>query len=80
MYAGCVKDYTKGEVNAKNFIAVITGDKDSVQGQGTGRVLESTNEDRVFINFVDHGGTGLIAMPNPPYLYKDKLHQALQKP
>ena len=78
VYAGCVKDYTKGEVNAKNFIAVITGDKDSVQGQGTGRVLESTNEDRVFINFVDHGGTGLIAMPNPPYLYKDKLHQALQ--
>jgi len=78
VYAGCVKDYTRNDVNAKNFIAVITGDKDTVQGKGTGRVLESTNEDRVFINFVDHGGTGLIAMPTQPYLYKDQLHQALK--
>ena len=77
VYAGCVKDYTQNSVNAKNFLAVITGDKETVSGQGTGRVLESTSNDRVFIYFADHGGVGLIAMPNPPYLYKDKLHEAL---
>jgi len=39
--------------------------------------LESTENDRVFINFVDHGGVGLIAFPNQPYLYKKDLHAAL---
>lgn len=80
VYAGCKDniDYQKRDVNADNFVAVITGDKDSVKG-GTGRVLNSTSEDRVFINFADHGGTGLIAMPNPPYLHADTLFQALSK-
>ena len=78
VYEGCVKDYTRRDVNADNFVAVITGDKDKVNG-GNGRVLNSTSDDRVFIYFADHGGTGLIAMPNPPYLHADTLFTALKK-
>ena len=33
------------------------------QTQSTGRVLGSTKSSRVFVNFVDHGGVGLIAFP-----------------
>jgi legumain len=80
VYANCKDniDYEQRDVNADNFIAVITGDKDKVQG-GNGRVLNSTSTDRVFIYFADHGGTGLIAMPNPPYLHADDLNKALNK-
>ena len=83
VYAGCQKDYTAQHVTAANFISVITGDADAVKGQGVngtdGRVLQSTSSDRVFINFVDHGGSGLIAFPNPPYLYANDLQNALEK-
>ena len=46
VYANCKDniDYEQRDVNADNFIAVITGDKDKVQG-GNGRVLNSTSTD-----------------------------------
>ena len=77
VYHGVKKDYTGKDVTAKNFLSIITGDKQSMKDIGTGRVLESTKEDRVFINFVDHGGVGLIAFPEQPYLYKKDLQSAL---
>jgi len=40
------------------------------------KVLNSTAEDNVFINFADHGGTGLIAVIDD-YLYADTLLGAL---
>lgn len=82
VYAGCQKDYVGGDVTAKNFLSIITGDADAVKGKGvngTGRVLKSGADDRVFINFVDHGGSGLIAFPNPPYLYANDLQGAINK-
>jgi legumain len=78
VYRGVRKDYTGKSVTAKNFLSVITGDAAAMQGIGSGRVLNSTAEDRVFINFVDHGGVGLIAFPNQPYLYARDLIAALQ--
>jgi len=72
------KDYTGKTVTAKNFLSVITGDAAAMKGIGSGRVLNSTADDRVFINFVDHGGVGLIAFPNQPYLYANDLIDALQ--
>ena len=78
VYRGVRKDYTGKSVTAKNFLSVITGDAAAMQGVGSGRVLNSTAEDRVFINFVDHGGVGLIAFPNQPYLYAKDLIAALQ--
>lgn len=45
---------------------------------GNGRVLESTADDNVFVNFADHGGTGLIAFPNE-YLWADDLIAGLKE-
>lgn len=79
VYAGVAKDYVGKDVTAANFLSIITGDKQAMQGVGTGRVLESTASDKVFINFVDHGGVGLIAFPSQPYLYAKDLLGALTK-
>jgi len=42
----------------------LKGDKNAVKGHGTGRVLESTADDYVFLNFADHGAPDLIAFPS----------------
>jgi len=59
VYKGCKKDYTGAEVTPANFVKVLTGDSSA-----NGPVLKSTSDDNVFINFVDHGGTNLIAFPS----------------
>jgi legumain len=59
VYEGCKKDYTGAQVTPANFVKVLTGDSSA-----NGPVLKSTSEDNVFINFVDHGGTNLIAFPS----------------
>lgn len=59
VYAGCKKDYTGSKVTPENFVKVLTGDTSA-----PGPVLKSKSGDRVFINFVDHGGTGIIAFPS----------------
>jgi hypothetical protein len=50
-------------VNKNNFKAILEGDASKAKG-GTKRVLLSTAEDEVFINFIDHGAVGIIALPN----------------
>jgi len=55
-YANIGKDYTGKDVTPNNFLNVITGNKTAMAGIGSGKVLESTSKDHVFINFVDHGG------------------------
>jgi legumain len=85
VYAGCAPDYTGTIVTAKLFLAVITGDSAAVANLTTGytagktstKVLKSTATSKVFLNFVDHGGVGLIAMPNGPFLYAKDLQAAL---
>ncbi|RDD40921.1 Legumain [Trichoplax sp. H2] len=62
VYANVLKDYTKNHVNPTNFINVLLGNADKVTG-GSGKVLKSGPNDRVFINFVDHGAQGLVAFP-----------------
>jgi len=71
VYAGCKIDYKGKQVNTEEFIGVITGN-------GTGKVLKSTKDDHVFINFVDHGAPGLIAFPSTE-LHKKDLQKALKK-
>lgn len=61
VYGGCPHNYIGKNVTIANFIAVLTGDASSTGGLP---VLQSTAQDRVFINFVDHGGTGIIEMPD----------------
>jgi legumain len=72
VYHGVKLDYTKLAVTPEHFQAVLEGNKSAVAGKGTGRVLESTSEDNVFIFFSDHGAPGLIAFPHS-HLYADKL-------
>jgi legumain len=73
VYAGCKIDYSGDDVTPANFLAALIGDDVATGGK---KVLKSTEKDRVFINFADHGATGLIAFPND-YLYASDLLKAL---
>lgn len=73
---GCVIDYEGKDVTPKNYMAILTGNKSAVTG-GNGRVLQSTSDDYVFLNFADHGGVGLIAFPSS-YLYAKDLIDTFQ--
>ena len=42
------------------------------------QVLKSGPKDKVFINFVDHGGAGIIEFPNGDFLHAKDLNTALQ--
>merc|ERR1712072_293918 len=46
-------------------------------GTGSGKVLKSTSADNVFVNFVDHGGVGIIGFPQT-VMHKADLTSALQ--
>ncbi|KAJ0937532.1 putative legumain protein [Helianthus annuus] len=36
---------------------------------GVPKVVASQPTDRIFVFYSDHGGPGLLGMPNPPYIY-----------
>jgi len=81
VYKGCVIDYRGAHVTPEVFTAVLTGDSDAISnitGNSKGRVLTSTKNDNVFINFVDHGGVGLIGFPKTT-MKADQLQSALSK-
>eukprot|EP00932_Pfiesteria_piscicida_P001750 SRR837773.1170.p2 GENE.SRR837773.1170~~SRR837773.1170.p2 ORF type:complete len:453 (-),score=215.82 SRR837773.1170:70-1428(-) len=73
VYEGCKIDYKGSVVTADLFVKVITGD-----ASAGGKVLKSTDKDRVFLNFVDHGGVGIIAFPNGAPLQVGTLSKALK--
>ncbi|TNV79679.1 hypothetical protein FGO68_gene10388 [Halteria grandinella] len=75
VYAGCQIDYKGDSVTPENFLAILKGDKSKVSG-GNGKVVESTAESKVFINFADHGAPGLIAFPNE-YLYANDFNATI---
>jgi len=76
VYAGCKVDYRGDQVTAELFLNVITGNEKKVPAGG--KVLKSGKTDRVFLNFVDHGGVGIIAFPNGPVLHSSELSTALK--
>ncbi|KAL3498572.1 hypothetical protein ACH5RR_041304 [Cinchona calisaya] len=78
VYKGVPKDYTGDDVNAKNFLAAILGNKTAITG-GTGKVVDSGPNDHIFIYYTDHGGPGVLGMPFGPYLYADDLIEVLKK-
>ncbi|XP_042203081.1 legumain-like [Homarus americanus] len=63
VYTGVPKDYTGKDVTPQNFLKVLRGDAEGLRGVGSGRVLRSGPNDRVFINMVDHGAPGIFAFP-----------------
>ncbi|XP_017556353.1 legumain-like [Pygocentrus nattereri] len=65
VYQGVPKDYTGDDVSAKNFLAILRGDEAGVdkQTRGPKRVLNSGQNDTVFVYLSGHGGPGLFAFP-----------------
>jgi len=59
VYEGCKIDYKGSDVNAANFLKVLSGD-----ASAPGPVLKSTANDRVFVYYTDHGGVGILGVPS----------------
>lgn len=78
VYAGVPKDYTGDDITVDNFFAVILGNKNAVKG-GSGKVIDSKPNDRIFIYYSDHGGPGVLGMPSKPYLYGKDFVDVLRK-
>jgi legumain len=76
VYAGCNIDYRGSAVTPANFLSAIKGDAAALAGLGSGKVLKSNSNSKVFINFSDHGAPGLIAFPSS-YLYADDFVEAI---
>jgi legumain len=74
VYKGCNVDYKGKKVTKGLFAKVLTGDTSA-----GGKVLKSGPGDRVFINFVDHGGVGIIAFPNGSPMHAKELSETLKK-
>lgn len=53
------QDYTREHVTAENLYAVLLGDKKAVKG-GSGKVVDSKPNDRIFLYYSDHGGPGVL--------------------
>ncbi|XP_078167435.1 beta vacuolar processing enzyme [Carex rostrata] len=78
VYAGVPKDYTGNNVTVQNLFAVLMGDKTAVQG-GSGKVIDSKEDDHIFLYYSDHGGPGVLGMPSMPYLYAGDFIEVLRK-
>ncbi|XP_065857984.1 vacuolar-processing enzyme [Euphorbia lathyris] len=78
VYAGVPKDYTGEHVTAKNLYAVLLGNKTALTG-GSGKVVNSKPNDRIFLYYSDHGGPGVLGMPNLPFLYAMDFIEVLKK-
>ncbi|AQK73110.1 Vacuolar processing enzyme 1 [Zea mays] len=78
VYAGVPKDYTGDQVTTKNFYAVLLGNKTAVTG-GSRKVINSKADDHIFIYYSDHGGPGVLGMPNLPYLYAGDFMKVLRE-
>ncbi|KAI6177613.1 Legumain [Aphelenchoides bicaudatus] len=70
-------DYSDKDVTPENFLAVIQGESDKLKGIGSGRVLKSTEKNRVFISHESHGDSGVLALGNS-WLTVQDLNNALK--
>jgi len=76
VYGGVKIDYRGKDVTPENFLAILQGEKDQIEG-GNGRVLDTNSNDKVFVYFSDHGAPGSIAFPNDVLSVK-QLNSALK--
>ncbi|KMT17971.1 hypothetical protein BVRB_2g033170 [Beta vulgaris subsp. vulgaris] len=63
VYRHVPKDYTGYNLTASNLFSVILGNKTAIKG-GSGKVVKSGPNDHIFIYYSDHGGPGVLAMPD----------------
>ncbi|KAM9463051.1 legumain-like [Clarias gariepinus] len=64
VYTGVPKDYTGEEVSAENFLAVLRGDSAAVKKTGPKKVIQSGENDSIFIYLTSHGLVGSFSFPN----------------
>eukprot|EP00048_Salpingoeca_helianthica_P010369 m.149067 g.149067 ORF g.149067 m.149067 type:complete len:430 (-) comp15066_c0_seq1:24-1313(-) len=74
VYAGVPKDYTKHEVTPKVFLDVLSGNAAALKKVGSGKYINSTAADRVFVFFADHGAPGILAFPTWDIFFEHALH------
>ena len=75
VYEGVIVDYTYNEVNPETYLSVLKGD---TQNGKLKKVLNSTENDNIFMYFSDHGVAGAIVFPNNKFLYADELEDAFK--
>jgi len=81
VYSGMPLDYTKHNVNADTFLAVLTRNETGLPEIGshsTGKMIIAGPNDRIFVFYSDHGAPGIIGMPSGEFLYADQLHKAIK--
>lgn len=54
-----LQDYVGEDVNVGNFFAVLLGNKTALTG-GSGKVVDSSRNDHIFVFYTDHGGPGIL--------------------
>ncbi|CAD5220311.1 unnamed protein product [Bursaphelenchus xylophilus] len=74
VYSGIKIDYRGDDVNVANFQKILLG---IPTGVGSGRVLNSTIDDNVFVYFSNHGNTGFVGFPNHQIFTAKELHVLL---
>jgi len=79
VYHGVPKDYVGAAVTPQNFLQVITGNATGLDKVGSGKVLKSGPNDRVFINLVDHGAPGIFGFPPQPHVPGHPFHLPVLK-
>ncbi|XP_022187780.2 legumain [Nilaparvata lugens] len=79
VYEGVIIDYRGNDVTPDNFLKVLEGDKKAMEGIGSGRVIESTEKDTIFVNFDDHGSYGYVIFPNRQKLSAQNLSEAVHR-
>ncbi|KAK8794658.1 hypothetical protein WA158_001639 [Blastocystis sp. Blastoise] len=81
-YEGVVIDY-KDEVSAEVYYAILKGDAEKVKeltGKTEVKTLNSGPTDTVFFYFIDHGGSGIVCMPDDKtYLKANELQAVLKE-
>lgn len=54
-----LQDYTGANMTVDNFLAAMAGDRKSLKG-GSGKVLSTNSNDRIFFFYSGHGNTGSL--------------------
>ena len=73
-YEGLVIDYKGKEITKENLFDCLLG----IENGNGKKVLKSTSEDKVFINYYDHGAPDMICLINDR-VKKDELQDLLKK-
>jgi legumain len=76
VYNGCKISYSGKKVTRENFIKVLSGDTSA-----PGPVLKSTKKDHVFVYYADHGGVGILGVPEGAqggYIHAADVNKAIE--